>query len=86
MKIHYIAAVGVSLFSYVCGWYGGSLSGSQLGIVSNETKWKKMLIDADYAEYDRKTGIWQLRPMDDVVTQGLIISKGHLAEDKTVRK
>jgi hypothetical protein len=85
MKIHNIAFIS-GLVCYICGWYSGTFSGAQTGIASNEVKWKKMLIEADYAEYDRKTGIWQLRSMDDVVTQGLIISKGRIADDKTIKK
>ena len=75
MKKQIITVVCSCLVSYLAGWYGGSLNGVSCGIASNETNWKKLLIDADYAEYDRKTGIWRLRTMEDVVSDGFIINK-----------
>ena len=33
---------------------------------ASNAEWHKTLIDADFAEYDRKTGIWHLRSKEDV--------------------
>jgi len=50
------------------------------GVKDSEKGWRARLIAADYAEYDKRTGEWQLRAMEDVVTSGLILGQGKLPE------
>ena len=48
------------------------------GVKKAEQGWRLRLIAADFAEYNKRTGDWELRSMDDVVTSGLILGKGKL--------
>jgi hypothetical protein len=50
------------------------------GSEDKERHWKKELVDADFAQYNPKTGEWQFRKMEDVVTTGLILGKGSLPQ------
>jgi len=45
---------------------------AQQDIRQADNHWRKSLIDHGFAEYDRKTGEWKLRDMDDVVEEQLI--------------
>ena len=37
--------------------------------------WKATLIQADFAEYNRRTGQWQLIPIEDVATAATVLGK-----------
>jgi hypothetical protein len=53
----------------------GYEEGYKHGKEDNEKMWRARLIESDYAEYDRKTGVWKLRTMEEVVLTGMIMGK-----------
>jgi len=57
---------------FLVGTYGGYNN----GINRSDLNWKQKLIDKDFAEYNRKTGEWEMRPIEDIVTTGIILGKG----------
>lgn len=70
MKPHTIT-IGYCVLAFLAGHYSGYYN----GIAKSEFDWHKKLVDANYAEYNRKTGDWGLRKMSDVVDDGLILGK-----------
>jgi hypothetical protein len=54
------------------------------GVKKAEQGWRLRLIAADFAEYNKRSGEWELRSMDDVVTSGIILGKGKLPEPPKV--
>ena len=70
MKQHTIT-IGYCALAFLVGNYTGYYN----GIARSELDWHKKLVDASYAEYNRKTGDWGLRKMSDVVDEGLILGK-----------
>jgi hypothetical protein len=67
-----VASLTIGIVAYTLGYTHG--------VNAAEKGWKARLIAADYAEYDKRTGEWQLRAMEDVVTSGLILGHGKLPE------
>ena len=70
MKQHTMT-IGYCVLAFLAGNYTGYYN----GITKSELDWHKKLVDASYAEYNRKTGDWGLRKMEDVVEDGLLFGK-----------
>ena len=70
-----IIPIVATVVIYFTGWYGGASTASNAISITKDLEWKQKLIEADFAEYDRKTGIWHLREMQDVVNEGLLFGK-----------
>ena len=50
----------------------GVVLGYQNGLVKANLDWKKLLVDKELAEYNRKTGIWQFRDLSDIQMQSTL--------------
>lgn len=50
--------------------------------------WKKMLLEMEYAEYDKKKGFWKLLTLQELADMGAILGKGTPIpiEDPLVKK
>lgn len=53
----------------------GLLLGDMVGKTSERRTWQERLIQADLAEYNRKSGEWQMRSMDDIKMSAVILGK-----------
>lgn len=53
----------------------GYKKGYGQGQEDTDKSWQTRLIDADYAEFDRKNGNWKLRSMEDVLMAGSILGR-----------
>ena len=40
-----------------------------------QVEWREALIDADFAEYDRRTGYWKFRSMEDIMMIGTVLGQ-----------
>jgi hypothetical protein len=78
-----VTVVVVSVWADVKGYQDGYQHAQE----DKDKSWHQRLLDADYAEFDRKTGQWKMRPMEDVLMTGTILGKapilGILPEDNT---
>jgi hypothetical protein len=73
MNIYQKASVAVATLTLVVITFTlGFSSGAQL----TKAGWEAYLISVDMAEYNTRTGAWQIRKMDDIVTSGIILGKG----------
>jgi hypothetical protein len=59
------------LFSTTIGLFLGDM----IGKASEKRTWQERLIQADLAEYNRKSGEWQMRSMDDIKMSAVILGK-----------
>lgn len=46
------------------------------GMEDMNEHWKKMLLDMEYAEYDRKKGFWKFITLQELADMGAILGKG----------
>jgi hypothetical protein len=73
----------VTTVIYASGLFGAAICGSinaykrgyEHGKEDADKSWHAQLIDVDYAEYERKTGKWKLRSMEDVLMAGTILGR-----------
>lgn len=75
----------------LCGFVLGSYNGYYNGSTKSDLDWKKNLIEKDFAEYDRRSGLWKFREMEDIVSAGFILNKARpiselLYEDPAVAR
>ena len=70
-----IGLVGISIFSHESLYKTTYQKAYTEGYNKAQTEWRETLIDADYAEYDRKNGNWKLRSMEDVLMAGTILGR-----------
>jgi len=63
-------------------YFAGSLTyhlaykrGYEEGYQQAQQEWRLALIDADFAEYDRRTGNWKFRSMEEVLMVGTIMGQ-----------
>lgn len=66
-----IVLTTVILFSTTIGLFLGDM----IGKASEKRTWQERLIQADLAEYNRKSGEWQMRSMDDIKMSAVILGK-----------
>lgn len=70
----YLSILGVACWG-ISAWSFGNMSGYKVGYEHGGTDrnklWQDHLINEDLAEYHSKTGVWQLKSLDDVVLTGL---------------
>lgn len=58
------------------------------GMEDMNEHWKQMLLNMEYAEYDRKKGFWKLLTLQELADMGAILGKGTPipVEDPLVKK
>jgi hypothetical protein len=66
-----IVLTAAILFSTTIGLFLGDM----IGKASEKRTWQERLIQADLAEYNRKSGEWQMRSMDDIKMSAVILGK-----------
>jgi hypothetical protein len=79
MNTYYRLSLLTALVTLAISFY---TAGYIHGVKTAEKGWQARLISADYAEYNKRTGGWELRNMDEVVTSALILGRGKLPEEK----
>lgn len=66
-----IVLTSAIVFSSVIGLFIGEI----IGKANEKRTWQERLIQADLAEYNRKSGEWQMRTMDDIKMSAVILGK-----------
>ena len=67
--------VSLTAFNALC-IVGSFKYGVYKGVNTSTEIWHSKLISAEFAEYDRKTGVWKLKTLDEVLMTGTILGKG----------
>lgn len=49
--------------------------GVGLGASTVDETWKTKLVQINFAEYNHKTGKWQIRSLEDIATDGVVLGK-----------
>lgn len=69
------AGISLAVLIGVQSQVSGYIKGYTHGLEDKESAWKTRLIAADYAEFDRKTGVWKLKSMEEVLLVGTMLGK-----------
>lgn len=62
----------ICLSCFIIGDYIGYYN----GLNKSDLDWKEKLVQKDFAEYNRRTGVWEFRKMEDIVTAEFILNSG----------
>jgi hypothetical protein len=49
--------------------------GLGLGAATADEVWRNKLVQINFAQYNTKTGKWQIRTLEDIATDGIILGK-----------